>query len=105
MSRSRSFALADDRREMRAVRYLNNRINRQVGREDVELVEGVQAGLGSRSYATGPLSRKEARVKQFQDIIRQRIPVAACVEPPQVGTVATRNRQLAAISSHVAAAK
>ena len=99
MSRSRSFALADDRREMRATRYLNNRINRQVGMEDVELVEGVQAGLGSRSYRIGQLSRKEARVKQFHDLIRERIPAAACIDPPEPGTVAVRNRQLALQSS------
>lgn len=96
MSRSRSFVLADDRREMRAARYLNIRINRQIAFEDVELVEGVQHGLGSRSYQTGPLSRKEARVRQFQELIRERIPVAACIDPPEAGTVAARNRQMAA---------
>jgi phenylpropionate dioxygenase-like ring-hydroxylating dioxygenase large terminal subunit len=96
MSRSRSFVLADSGREMRAARYLNMRINRQVTLEDVELVEGVQHGLGSRSYHTGPLSRKEARVRQFQELIVKRIPVAACTDPPAAGTVAARNLQLAA---------
>jgi phenylpropionate dioxygenase-like ring-hydroxylating dioxygenase large terminal subunit len=96
MSRSRSFVLADSRREMRAARYLNMRINRQVTSEDVELVEGVQHGLGSRSYRIGPLSRKEARVRQFQELIVKRIPVAACIDPPEPGTVATRNLQLTA---------
>jgi phenylpropionate dioxygenase-like ring-hydroxylating dioxygenase large terminal subunit len=94
MSRSRSFVLPDNRREMRAARYLNMRINKQVTLEDVELVEGVQMGLGSRSYRTGPLSRKEARVRQFQELITKRIPVAACIDPPEPGTVAARNRQL-----------
>jgi phenylpropionate dioxygenase-like ring-hydroxylating dioxygenase large terminal subunit len=96
ISRSRSFVIPDSRREMRAARYLNMRINRQVAFEDVELVEGVQLGLGSRSYQIGPLSRKEARVRQFQELILKRIPVAACIDPPEAGTVATRNRQLAA---------
>jgi phenylpropionate dioxygenase-like ring-hydroxylating dioxygenase large terminal subunit len=73
-SRYRSFALPDARREMRAARYLNQRINRQVSREDVALVEGVQAGLGSRSFLAGRLSRKEARVKQFHDLIRASLP-------------------------------
>jgi hypothetical protein len=86
---------ADSRREMRAARYLNMRINRQVTFEDVELVEGVQLGLGSRSYHIGPLSRKEARVRQFQELILKRIPVAACIDPPEAGTVAARNQQLA----------
>jgi phenylpropionate dioxygenase-like ring-hydroxylating dioxygenase large terminal subunit len=107
VSRSRSFVLADSRREMRAARYLNMRINRQVGLEDVELVEGVQHGLGSRSYRIGPLSRKEARVQQFQELIVKRIPVATCIDPPEAGTVAARNLQLAATPadpSHAAVA-
>jgi hypothetical protein len=80
---------------MRAARYLNMRINRQVSFEDVELVEGVQAGLESRSYQIGRLSRREARVKQFHDIIRARIPVANSVEPPEAGMVAARNGKMA----------
>lgn len=95
MSRSRTFVLPDTRREMRAARWLNMRINSQVAREDVELVEGVQLGITSRSYQTGPLSRREARVGQFQDMIRERIPVADCLEPPEPGTVAMRNKELA----------
>jgi phenylpropionate dioxygenase-like ring-hydroxylating dioxygenase large terminal subunit len=97
LSRAASFVLADPRREMRAARYLNTRINRQVTREDVDLVEGVQAGLGSRSYRVGPLSRQEARVRQFQQLIRERIPVAACLEPPEPGSLAARNRQMASL--------
>lgn len=94
VSRSRSYALADSRREMRAARYLNLRINRQVGLEDVDLVEGVQAGLASRSYSVGRLSGKEARVKQFHDMIRARIPVACRSEAPEPGTVAALNREI-----------
>ena len=75
-SRLRGFALPDNRPEMRAARYLNQRINAQVGREDVALVEGVQAGLASLGYGAGPLSGKEARVKQFHDMIRAAIPAA-----------------------------
>lgn len=76
VSRSRAFALPDARREMRAARYLNQRINREVSREDVALVEGVQAGLGSRGYGAGILSGQEARVKQFHDMILAAIPGA-----------------------------
>ncbi len=94
MSRSRAFALPDARREMRAARYLNQRINRQVGREDVDLVEGVQAGLGSRGYRAGILSGKEARVRQLQDLIRRAIPVAGELEAPAPGTVASVNAAL-----------
>ncbi|MDZ4734987.1 MAG: aromatic ring-hydroxylating dioxygenase subunit alpha [Rhodospirillaceae bacterium] len=94
MSRSRSYALPDARREMAAARWLNMRINTQTGLEDVHLVEGVQAGLGSLGYGAGPLSGREARVKQFHDLIRAAIPVAAQDMPPSPGSVADLNRSL-----------
>ena len=40
-----SYALPDDRREMKAVRYLNWRINRRVNAEDTELITRVQNGM------------------------------------------------------------
>lgn len=95
ISRSRSFVVPDERREMRAARWLNLRINRQVWMEDQGLVEGVQRGLSSSSYRAGVLSRREARVKQFQDMIRQKIPVASCIDPPEPGTVAALNSRMA----------
>jgi phenylpropionate dioxygenase-like ring-hydroxylating dioxygenase large terminal subunit len=104
MSRYASYALPDTRREMRAARYLNVRINRQVTLEDVDLVEGVQAGITSLGYRVGPLSRREARVRQFQMLIREKIPVATCLEAPEPGSVAARNRQLAAKSTGGSAA-
>ena len=75
VSRARAYALPDNRREMRAVRWLNQRINSQVGKEDVGLVQGAQAGLASLGYGSGPLSKKEARIKLFQDRIRELIPM------------------------------
>src|SRR5205085_9567279 len=40
-----SYALPDDRREMRICRHLNWRINRQVNAEDTELITRVQLAL------------------------------------------------------------
>jgi phenylpropionate dioxygenase-like ring-hydroxylating dioxygenase large terminal subunit len=99
VSRSRAYALPDARREMRAARWLNQRINAQTTREDKDLVEGVQAGLASRGYGLGILSQKEARVRQFQDLIRAAIPVAGLAEAPEPGSIAVRNRELAAAGS------
>ena len=48
-----SYALPDDRREMRAARYLNWRINRRVNAEDTELITRVQLGMQSPSYVAG----------------------------------------------------
>jgi len=73
VARSRAYALPDERREMRLARRLNQRINRLVSREDQGLVEGVQRGLASAGYRQGKLSRREARVRQFQNAWRERM--------------------------------
>ena len=59
------YAIPDDRREMKAARYLNWRINRQVNAEDKILVERVQAGMASHSFSTGPLSEAEVALRSF----------------------------------------
>ncbi len=72
--RGGTYGLPDERREMRVLRYLNARINRQVQREDEELCHRVQRGLASSFYTPGPLSTHEICVLQFHDLIRSRIP-------------------------------
>jgi len=81
--RGGTYGLPDARREMRVLRYLNARINRQVQREDEDLCKRVQRGLTSSFYKPGPLSRHEICVLQFHDLIRARIPQALLAEPPQ----------------------
>lgn len=71
----------DARREMRAARYLNWRINRQVSLEDKDLIERVQAGMASRSAGVGPLGVSEVALRSFGARMRERIP--ACREPAQ----------------------
>jgi phenylpropionate dioxygenase-like ring-hydroxylating dioxygenase large terminal subunit len=61
-------------RELRAVRYLGQRINRQVNREDALLCARVQRGLASRSYTPGPLSELERWMHEFHELLRERIP-------------------------------
>jgi phenylpropionate dioxygenase-like ring-hydroxylating dioxygenase large terminal subunit len=80
--RGATFALPDDRREMRIARYLNMRINRQVQREDEFLCKRVQQGLASGSYEPGPLSRLENCMLEFHDLLRERIPEVRLAEPP-----------------------
>jgi len=72
----------DDRRETRAARYLNWRINRQVNAEDTVLIERVQAGMTSSSYVTGPLSPAEPCLAAFAERLRAAIPEAASPHPP-----------------------
>jgi carnitine monooxygenase subunit len=64
----------DERREMRAARYLNWRINRRVNIEDKALIERVQAGMGSSSYTVGPLSAGEVCLRSFARRMRALIP-------------------------------
>ncbi len=68
------FGLADERREMRVLRKLSNRINNQVNNEDRWLCERVQRGLASPSYTPGPLSRIETWMTEFHDLLERHIP-------------------------------
>jgi phenylpropionate dioxygenase-like ring-hydroxylating dioxygenase large terminal subunit len=77
-----AYVLPDARREMRAARYLNWRINRKVNAEDTRLIAGVQEGMGSSSYTTGPLSRKEVCLRSFSRRLRQLIPDARLEREP-----------------------
>ena len=75
----------DSRREMRAARYLNWRINRRVSLEDKALIERVQAGMASRSYTAGPLSRGEVCLRSFAQRMRTLIPESRLPHPPARG--------------------
>jgi phenylpropionate dioxygenase-like ring-hydroxylating dioxygenase large terminal subunit len=84
-----AYVLPDQRREMRAVRYLNWRINRLVSLEDKALIERVQHGMASRSYTVGPLGDSEVSLKSFGRRMRQLIPEAALHQPPKPGWFST----------------
>ncbi len=73
------------RREMRAARYLNWRINRQVNAEDTVLITRVQQGMESRSFGMGPLSDKEVCLKHFCTRMRDIIPEARLEHQPAAG--------------------
>ncbi|MBC7520845.1 MAG: aromatic ring-hydroxylating dioxygenase subunit alpha [Sandarakinorhabdus sp.] len=80
-----SYALPDGRREMRAARYLNWRINRLVNTEDTALVARVQAGMGSSAYEQGPLGRSEVCLRGFAGKLRAAIPAARQARAPARG--------------------
>ncbi len=94
--RCRSFGFKDDRREMKAARYLCSRLNARVQAEDEVLTESVQRGLAAGAYTQGILSTKEVVLAGFQDWVRERLPVARLREAPAKGTVEERNAALAA---------
>ena len=76
------FGLPDERREMRVLRMLGARINREVNREDHWLCRRVQRGLASSSYTPGPLSRLERWMLEFHELLRARIPEVRLAAPP-----------------------
>ncbi len=75
----------DSRREMRAARYLNWRINRRVSIEDKALIERVQTGMASSSYTVGPLGEGEVCLRSFARRMRALIPESALPQPPPWG--------------------
>jgi phenylpropionate dioxygenase-like ring-hydroxylating dioxygenase large terminal subunit len=80
-----SYGLPDDRREMRAVRYLNWRINRNVNAEDTVLITRVQRGMQSPTYKAGPLGKSEVCLRSFAQKLRTLIPEARLDAPPSPG--------------------
>ncbi len=80
-----SYALPDDRREMKAVRYLNWRINRRVNAEDTELITRVQHGMQSPAYVAGPLGTSEVCLRSFAKKLRRMIPEARLESAPPEG--------------------
>jgi phenylpropionate dioxygenase-like ring-hydroxylating dioxygenase large terminal subunit len=75
----------DSRREMKATRYLNWRINRRVSIEDKALIERVQAGMGSSGYTVGPLSEAEVCLRSFGRRMRSLIPETRLHKAPPKG--------------------
>ncbi|MGK6323062.1 aromatic ring-hydroxylating oxygenase subunit alpha [Sphingomonas sp. DT-51] len=83
--REMCFALPDERREMKLVRYANWRINRTVNAEDTWLIERVQQGMASSSYTAGPIGASEVCLRSFAAKIRERIPEARQHRAPPPG--------------------
>lgn len=82
MIREISYAVPDERREMKAARYLNWRINRRVNEEDTALIARVQQGMASAYYRPGPLGESEACLRSFARKLRRLIPETRLDSPP-----------------------
>ncbi len=90
------FVRPDARREAKAMKYLANRINLQIGHEDKALCERVQAGLSSHNYQPGPLSEYEMPVKDMHARLRAACPVMTAQERPTGGTLRRLNQDMLA---------
>src|SRR3546814_8897462 len=80
-----AYAIPDGRREMKAARYLNWRINRRVNAEDTELITRVQMGMQSPTYEAGPLGTSEVCLRSFAQKLRRMVPEARLPKPPAAG--------------------
>ena len=78
-----AYALPDSRREMKLVRYANARVNRVVNQEDSWLIAGVQQGMRSRSFNSGPLASSEVCLRSFAQQLRAIIPETRENAPPE----------------------
>ena len=85
MIREIAYVLPDERREMRAARYLNWRVNRLVNAEDTGLVARVQDGMATQSFTQGPLGNGEVCLKSFAHKFRVLIPEARQPHRPAAG--------------------
>ena len=94
-----AYVQPDASREMRAARYLNWRINRQVNAEDTALVNAVQDGMNSSSYEVGPLAASEACLISFGARMRALFPEAALQRAPQPSQIAANSRERASALS------
>jgi hypothetical protein len=88
------YALDDDRREVRASRYLARRIDEITGAEDTQLIIWSWESMQSSGYKGMILSDLEAGVRNYHDALRQMLPVMALERQPTEGTVATLNASL-----------
>lgn len=77
-----AYVLPDERREMKAARYLNWRINREVNAEDTAIINRVQDGMGSSSFSTGPLATTEVCLLDSARRIREAVPQACYRQKP-----------------------
>jgi phenylpropionate dioxygenase-like ring-hydroxylating dioxygenase large terminal subunit/AcrR family transcriptional regulator len=91
-----ALALDDERRGMRAARYVHQRINRRVVAEDMALCRAVDAGVRSSGYRGGHLSDLESGVRAHQARIRALIPVSWLDAAPAAGTLAALNAEMMA---------
>ena len=83
MLRVMSYALPDDRREMKLARYANARVNRVVNAEDTWLIERVQAGMSSAYFTAGPLATSEVCLRSFTNQLRGIVPETRMPQPPE----------------------
>ena len=86
--------MPDDRREVRAARYLSRRINNETEAEDESFVRSMQDGLYSSAFPEQRLSSRELGVRHFHKEVQTRLPVARLADEPVAENLAALNARL-----------
>ncbi|MGL4528782.1 MAG: RHO alpha subunit C-terminal catalytic domain-containing protein, partial [Aestuariivirga sp.] len=81
-------------REEKLARYLAKRIDRDTGREDVQLTIWSNESMKSKAFDDFHLSDLELGVKSHHDHVRNALPVVRLQEEPRDRPIAEVNRQL-----------
>ena len=92
--RGGSYGLPDDRRETRAIRYLNRRINQSAEQEDARFIDWLQDAMQSSVFPEPRLSTLESGVRDFHRQLQDKLPVATLKRHPGPGKVRMTNRSM-----------
>ena len=97
-----TYALPDERPEMKKARELNRDINMDVGDEDIRLIEWAAAGMRSSAFEGVLLSDLELGIGSFQNRLREILPVVSLEEAPAAGSLRRVNERMLAQEKVVA---
>ena len=93
---NKCYALPDNRKGIKAIRYLNRRINAITSDEDYFYMNSMQEGLSSSAYPQWTLSETaETGIRAYHHAIQAQLPVAKLRYKPNSGTIAEVNSLLA----------
>jgi hypothetical protein len=94
LQRGASYRYREESRETRLARYLAERIERDTGREDVQLTIWSCEAAKSSGFEGIMLSDLEYGVRKFHDRLRELMPVMTRKTEPAAGTVMQTNKDL-----------
>lgn len=92
--RGATYRLADENRQVRAARYLAQRIDRETTREDQQLTIWSNEAMKSASFEGFHLSDLEYGVRSHHDQLRKLLPVMTLKSPPPESQIAEINSEL-----------
>ncbi len=99
IQRSAAYRYKEETREMRATRYLAERIDGLTGVEDTQLIEWSCEAMESSAFDGIILSDLEQNVRAYHDAFRDSIPVMQLEDAPAPNTVAALNAEMSAETS------